>query len=306
MTAPAARRAVAVRRGHRAAALLLAGLAACGVSLREEVRMGERYDRQIEAELPVVRDVALNAYLAELGDALARPADRRDLDWHFRLVNSAEVNAFALPGGYVYVTRGLVQRTANLSQLAGVLGHEIAHVTRRHAVRQLEAAQRANVGVSLVCVLTAVCTSEAAQLGIQIGGAAVFARYSREDEAEADADAIPIVMRAGISPRGIPELFATLLAERRERPSAAAAWFATHPSEEARLARAEQAIAALPPATVAALTRDTPAYRRFQAAVRALPAPRTSANVRRGAGQRPMFARGPRREIDRAVTDGIP
>jgi predicted Zn-dependent protease len=254
------------------ALLLPALVAACAISHRDEIRMGQDYDRQIEAELPVVHDAALDAYLTRLGDTLARPADARGLAWHFRLIDRAEVNAFAVPGGYVYVTRGLVERTGTESQLAGVLAHEIAHVVRRHAVKRMEAAQRANLGVGLVCVLSGVCESEVARVGIELGGAAVFAQYSREDEAEADADAVRIVMGGGISPRGIPELFAALLAERKERPAGVAAWFATHPAEEDRLARARQAVAALDAAALDRLTEDTPAFQRFRAAVRARPA----------------------------------
>lgn len=257
------------------AALVVAATAAlggCAVSRRDEARMGADYAAQLDRELPMIRDAELTRYLAVLGDSLALAAGARDLPWSYRLVRSAEVNAFALPGGHVYVTRGLVERTTTMSQLAGVLGHEIAHVTRRHAVRQMQRMQTANVGVTLACVLTRVCASEAVRVGVDVGGAAVFARYGRDDEAEADLDAVRTAVRAGVHPRGIMEMFEKLLAERAVRPQGLAAWFATHPTEEARIARTARAIAELDIATLARLTVDTPAFQRFHARLLGLPA----------------------------------
>ena len=111
------------------------------------------------------------------------------ISWRFFVVNSPEVNAFALPGGFVYVNRGLIERTSNMDELAGVLGHEIGHVVRRHSIKQMEKEQGANVGITLACVLTNICNSQAAGALINVGGTAVFARFSRQDEAEADQEA---------------------------------------------------------------------------------------------------------------------
>lgn len=243
-------------------------LAACAISRQQEVQMGADYAAQVEAQLPIMRDAEINRYLGVLGDSLARIADDRALAWHFRLVNSREVNAFAIPGGHVYVTRGLVERTATMSQLAGVVAHEIAHVTRRHAVKQLEKAQRTDVTVSLVCILTGACGGEATRVGIDLGRAALIASYSRADEAESDADAVRILVRAGIHPAGIPELFETLLAERRTRPAGVEAWFATHPTEESRIATTRRQVEAIPAATLAGLTRTTQSFEDFRRRVR--------------------------------------
>ena len=255
-----------------AAVPIIALSGACAISRQDEVRMGAEYAAQLNDSLPLVRDPELSRYLNVLGDSIAHLADARGLEWHFYLVNAAEPNAFAIPGGFVYVTRGLIDRTQTLSQLAGAMGHEIAHVTGRHSVKELERAQNANVGLTVACVLTGVCGHEVVRTGVEIGGAAVFAGYSREDEAEADADAVRYVVRAGISPRGIPQLLALLLAERKRKPEGVAAWFATHPTEESRIARTEQAIAALDPALLTSLTTDTQGFRAFRARVRALPA----------------------------------
>ncbi|HSJ65214.1 MAG TPA: M48 family metallopeptidase [Gemmatimonadaceae bacterium] len=259
------------RRRRIAVILTAIVLSGCAISHRDEVRMGEEYAQQIESELPIVRDPETNRYLTVLGDSLARLVDTRSLAWRFVLVDSREVNAFALPGGFVYVTRGLVERTIQMDQLAGVLAHEIAHVTHRHAVEQLEKAQTASVGVTLVCILTGVCESPLARAGIDIGGAAVFAHHSREDEREADAEAVRTLVRAGIHPSGMIELLETLLAERERRPDALEAWFSTHPTEEERIANARQLVAAIDSAVLATLTMNSPRFQAFRDRLASLP-----------------------------------
>src|SRR5213592_3636335 len=171
-----------------AGAALAVSATACGVSTQEEVQMGTEYASQINAQLPIVQDPEINRYVNVLGDSIANLADSRGLDYHFFIVNAAEINAFAVPGGFVYVNRGLIDKTHNLSELAGVLGHEIGHVVRRHSVKQMEKAQGANFGLVLGCTLLNVCGSQAAQAAINVGGSALFAKFSRNDEAEADAE----------------------------------------------------------------------------------------------------------------------
>src|SRR5690242_19948527 len=167
--------------------LACVSLAACGgISQQQEVEMGAQEAQQVNAQLPMLQDATINAYVNSLGNQLARTTSRADLDWHFAVVNTDVVNAFALPGGYVYVNRGILERATKMDELAGVLGHEIEHVVERHSVKQMEQAQNANIGVTLACVLTNVCNSQAAQAAIQVGGAAVFAKFSREDEIKAD------------------------------------------------------------------------------------------------------------------------
>lgn len=252
---------------------LSATMTACSISPQEERQMGEQYSAEINAQLPIVQDPEVNRYLNRLGDSLARLTNRGDLDWRFYMVNDAQVNAFAVPGGFIYINRGLVDRTQNLSQLAGVLGHEIAHVTERHSVEQMQKAQGANIGVTLACVLTSICNSDVGQAAVQVGGTAVFARFSRDAEREADQHAIANVVRAGIHPQGIPEMFEILLNERQRNPSAVEGWFSTHPGEEERIQRTQAAIAQINPAVLQTLTRNTTTYNNFRARVRSLPAP---------------------------------
>ena len=236
--------------------------------------MGQEYSQQINAQLPIISDPEINRYINVLGDQIANLTSRADLPWRFYVVDSKEVNAFAVPGGYVYVNRGLIERTTKMDELAGVLGHEIGHVVRRHSIQQMEKAQGANVGVTLACILTSICNSQVAQAGINIAGSAVFARFSRQDELEADQEAVANTARANINPEGIVSMFNKLLEERKSRPSAVEGWFATHPLEENRIQAAQATINQIPASQRSRMTTNTSNYNSFVARVRSLPPPR--------------------------------
>ena len=259
-----------------AIAAVAGGATACAVSQQQEVQMGAQYASQINQQLPIVTDPEVNRYINVLGDSIARVADTRNLEWRFFVVNSPEVNAFAVPGGYIYMNRGLIERAQNMAQVAGVLGHEIGHVTRRHSVQQMQKAQGANFGLAIGCVLAPnVCGNQAAGALINVGANAAFAKFSRSDEAEADAEGVRYVTRAGIDPRGIPGMFRVLMEERQRRPAGVEAWFATHPMEESRIRATEEQIARdVPPAVLQSLSRDSRNFRAFQDRVRSLPAAR--------------------------------
>jgi len=250
---------------------IVSSLTACGISQQQEVQMGVEYAQQINAQLPIVQDPELNRYINVLGDSIARLTSRRDLDWHFFIVDAKDVNAFAVPGGFVYVNRGLIERADQMDELAGVLGHEIGHVVRRHTVKQMEKAQGANVGVTLACILTSVCNSQVAGAAINIAGGAVFARFSRQDEAEADNEGFNNVVRAGISPVGMVTMFQKLIAERKSRPAGVEAWFITHPLEEDRVAAIQARINQLPRGQLASLGTDTRNFHTFKSRLQSLP-----------------------------------
>jgi predicted Zn-dependent protease len=265
------RRTRGAARAFPLALVLLAAVAACAVSTQQEVQLGNSYAAQIDTALPLVRDVEVNRYIKFLGDSLAKVTDTRGLQWHFSVVDSKEVNAFAVPGGWIYVNRGLIERAQSMSQVAGVLGHEIGHVTRRHSVQQMQQAQGANIGASLLCTLTKVCESGVATAAINVGGSALFAKFSRTDEAQADEEGVNTTIKARIDPNGIPEMFRILLDERKTNPTAVDAFFASHPLEEDRITATRAQIATYPPAQLQGLTRDTPEFQAFKRRVMALP-----------------------------------
>src|SRR5690606_1515289 len=195
------------------------------------------------------------------------------LEWHFTVVDSKEINAFAVPGGWIYVNRGLIERAQDLSQLAGVLGHEIGHVTRRHSVQQMQQAQGANAGLALLCTLTKVCEGGAGQAAINVGGSALFAKFSRIDEQEADVEAVRTVVKAGVHPGGIPGMFRILVADRERNPNALEAFFATHPLAEDRIAETEALIATYPASQLRGLRKDATSFQAFRRRLLALPPP---------------------------------
>jgi predicted Zn-dependent protease len=246
-------------------------MAGCEISEDQEVALGQRYAEQVAEQLPLVRDAAINAYIAELGGRIARGTSRADLPWQFAIVDAREVNAFALPGGFIYLNRGLIERADRMNELAGVLGHEIGHVVLRHSVKQMEKATKTNVGIAVVCTLTGWCEGGAAQVAINVAGSAWFAHHSRQDEAAADSDAVVSVARAGIDPSGIPRFFETLLRERRASPGPLETWFRTHPLEESRVEHTRDLVQALPAATRRGLVEDTRDFQAFKQRVHALP-----------------------------------
>jgi len=253
-------------------ALLL--VTACSVSDEQEVAIEQQDAQQINAQLPLVQDERITSYVNDLGNAIAKKTRRANLDWRFYVVNTPDVNAFALPGGFIYVNRGLIERTQRLDQLAGALGHEIGHVVRRHAVEQMKKTTGANIGVTLLCTLTNVCESQTSRVVINVAGSALFAKYSRQDEAQADSEAVVNVINAGIDPRGMPELFQLLIRERRREPSRVEGFFASHPLEETRVRRTEQEIAQYDPRELDRLTQNDARYEAFRAALAGLAASR--------------------------------
>lgn len=244
---------------------------ACAVSTQQEVQKGQNYAAQVEKELPIIKDPEIVRYINVLGDSLARVTDDRSLTWHFAVVDAKEINAFAIPGGYIFVNRGLIEKATNMAQVAGVLGHEIGHVTRRHSIKQMQKAQGANTGMTLACILTNICNSGLAQTGIQLAAGGVFAKFSRDDESEADEEGVKTTVRAHIDPAGIPQMFRILLDERKTRPDAVGAFFLSHPLQENRIASSQALISKYEAAELKGLTQDSPNFQAFKKRLESLP-----------------------------------
>jgi predicted Zn-dependent protease len=256
------------------------GISACGVSQQQEVQLGQQESAQIQQQLPLVQDPLINQYVTSLGNQIASKTSRADLQWQFYVVNTDVVNAFALPGGIVYVNRGVLERADRMDELAGVMGHEIEHVVRRHSVKQMEQMQGANVGVALACTLTNVCSNQAAAAAINVGGTAIFAKFSRTDEIQADEGGFHNVMNAGISPQGMLSFFQKLLAEEQQGGSSSAvnSWFADHPGTQDRIQDIQGMLSQVPQSSLSRLTTDTQAFQQMKRRVMSLPpAPRQTA-----------------------------
>ncbi|HEX6371843.1 MAG TPA: M48 family metallopeptidase [Longimicrobium sp.] len=260
------------RRGIVRTAVLLLALAACGgggVSLQEEAEIGAAYAAEVQRQVPLIRDPAAVATLNRLGDALAARADATARDYTFYLVDSPEVNAFAVPGGHIFVNRGLIETADQASEFAGVLGHEIAHVTERHGIEQMKKRRGAGTVVTLIYVLLGRDPGLVEQIAIQAGGAALFARYGREAEREADQRAIQTLPAAGYDPEGVATFFEALLEQQQRQPGLLDTWFASHPTSQERVQNARTLIGTLQ-VDRSRLTDDTPEYQAFRARVRHL------------------------------------
>jgi predicted Zn-dependent protease len=252
----------------RCAGLLLApAIAACGgTSLSEEAEIGAAYAAQIQQEVRLIRDPAAVAELNRLGDQLASRADSTEREYTFYLVDSPEVNAFAVPGGHIFVNRGLIESADEASEFAGVLGHEIAHVTERHGIEQMEKRRGAGTIVTLIYVVLGRDPGIVEQVAIQAGGAAVFARYGREAEREADQRAVQTLPAAGYDPEGVATFFEALMEQQAREPGLLDTWFASHPTSQERVQNARTMIRALN-VDRARLADDTPEYQAFRARV---------------------------------------
>jgi predicted Zn-dependent protease len=258
------------RRWVAVASLMAA--AACRVSEKKEVEIGQENAQQVESEVPVVHDSVIDRFITNLGQSMASRTRRADLDWHFTLVNSPEVNAFALPGGFLYVNRGAIEQADRLDEIAGIMGHEIGHVVRRHGVEQMQKRRRGEVGLVLLCTLTSACRTLGGRVAVDVSANALQAHYSQRDEAQADSEGVLNTVRAGIDPEGLPSFFQKLLDKQKVQPSAVEAFFSTHPTDQSRITATRQEIARLDPPPVG-LLRDTPEFHAIQERVRALPAP---------------------------------
>ncbi|MDC8784773.1 M48 family metalloprotease [Roseateles koreensis] len=259
-------------RYSRAAAAVLTlslGLGGCGTAVvnpvtgrteltvmdeASEVAEGAKAHQQVMQEYQSVANPKLQAYVNELGQRLAQASHRPQLSWHFTVLDSPEVNAFALPGGYVYVTRGIMAYLDNEADLAGVMGHEIGHVTARHGAQRATRQQTAGFGVLAASVLGAVLeaqglggASQALGQASQSAAAGYIASYSRDQELQADELGAEYLSRSHYRPQNMvdvigvlkqQERFAADQAKAEGRPAPQGAnWLASHPSNDQRLAQ---------------------------------------------------------------------
>jgi predicted Zn-dependent protease len=239
------------------------------ISTQQEVDLGSQYAAELNRQLPLMQDAAVVRYVNQLGNSIAQRADPRGIQYSFYVVDAPEVNAFAVPGGHIYVNRGLIERASTLSEFAGVLAHEVGHVVHRHGITQLQRAQTAETGLAVIYgVLLGRNPSGIEQVGIQGVGTAVFAGYGRDAERESDASAIGYLMASGIHPQGLVTMFETLMAERQSNPSGVAQWFSTHPTTQERIDNTRAAIASIPSSSRQNLTTNNQAYNDFRNRVR--------------------------------------
>jgi len=215
-------------------------------SLESEIRMGKQYAQEVEATSKLVRDPVITEYVNRIGQNLVRNSDAQ-VPFTIKVIDSDEVNAFALPGGFFYVNSGLILAADEESELAGVMAHEIAHVAARHATKQMTRAQWANIGtIPLIFVGGGIgyAIRSAAGLGLPL----TFLSFSRSFESEADYLGLQYMYKAGYDPNAFVQFFEKLQAREKKKPGTLAKAFSTHPQTPDRISKSQDEIAHILPA----------------------------------------------------------
>jgi predicted Zn-dependent protease len=242
------------RAAHAAAPLLLAGLGACAMnpatggrmfslySEDQEIEMGQQAASEVNAAMGLYDDADLQAYVDSIGQVMAAITERPELPWSFRIVDDPVINAFALPGGPVYLARGIMAHFNTEAEMASVLGHEIGHITARHSVEQISRAQLAQIGLGATQLLV----PELRPFGDALGGGLMlmFLSFGRDDESQSDELGFRYMTRLGYDPQGAVDMF-RILERQRDAGSGGAVpeWQSTHPDPGNRVIAAEQRLA---------------------------------------------------------------
>jgi len=262
-------------------------------SPQQDVEIGQKVSRDAERQLPMLNDSRVDRYINNLGQRLAAHAPGQRYAYQYKTVNSGDINAFALPGGYVYINRGVIEAADTEAQLAGVMAHETSHVALRHGTNQASKAYIAQVPLALLggALGSNSVGAVLAQLGAGFALNSVFLKYSRTDETQADVMGTQILYDSGYDPRAMAQFFEKIQSKGR----GGADWFSSHPSPEHRIERVDEEIDKLggPPR---GYKTDSPEFRDIKRYVQSLPPPPKGA---RQTQQSPSSRRRPDQPSDR-------
>jgi predicted Zn-dependent protease len=241
------------------------------ISVRDEIALGQQAQQQVRRQVPELRDSTVTNYVRDIGRRIAARADGPRFPYSFNVANYREVNAFALPGGPIWIHRGTIDAARTEAQLAGVIAHEVAHIANRHAAEQITKGSIANVGLGILdAVIGSGTASRIARLGAGVAAQATMMKFSRDDEREADLKALQYMTRAGYDPRGMVEFLRVLRAQQGRDPGSVQTFFASHPAPAERIRRLEQQANRM-----AGGRRTSPGFARVQSRLdRIGPAPR--------------------------------
>ncbi len=238
------------------------------VSVQQEIEIGEQANAQVRKDMPELRDAQVAAYVRGIGERLVRQAQGPKYPYSFSVVDYREINAFALPGGPVWLHRGVLHAATNESQVAGVLAHEVAHIAQRHAASQLTKGVMANLGLGLLgAVLGNGAGASTAQAAAGLLANGVFMKFSRDDERDADRVGLQLMRRAGWDGRGMVELFEILQREATRNPGSVEVFFSSHPAPQDRIARLQESVGR-------GGTRDTPQFRTIKTRLQRMAPPK--------------------------------
>ncbi len=240
-----------IRAWSRLPAALLALLATLGcgtLSVQEEQALGRQMNGEIRRGLVFLPDRVVERYVREIGAEILRAAGPQPFEYHFYVVEDEDINAFAAPAGHIYINTQTILAARNVSELAGVIAHEIGHVALRHIAENYNRQRNTGIGVRAAALAAAIFAGPAAatvaQLGGGLAGVAYLNSFGREAELEADAFAVEALPRAGYDPTGLVSFFQTLQGESGGTPSD---FLSSHPATADRAAAVRAEIDALPP-----------------------------------------------------------
>jgi predicted Zn-dependent protease len=212
------------------------------ISESQEISMGQEAAKEVTGSISPVADNALQQYVSNLGMTMARASERPNLPWSFTVIDDPQVNAFALPGGPIFITRGILTHMNSEAQLVSVLGHEIGHVTAKHSVHQMSQAQLAQIGL-VAAIIVKPGLAGFGDLASQ-GLGLLFLKYGRDDETQADGLGFRYMTTAGYSPTEMAEMFRTLARLSGGGEGRVPEWLSTHPDPGNRVQKTLDRVAA--------------------------------------------------------------
>ena len=227
--------------------LAVFGGASCGINLfstKEEVKMGAEFAKEVEKQSKLYKGKEWNDYIAALGQKIASISDRQNILYHFSIIDdSATVNAFALPGGYVYIYTGLLSRAENKAEVVGVLAHEVGHIVAKHGVERLSAMYGYQFIIALALGKNPNQTK--AVIADVLGGVGML-QYGQKNEFEADQLGLKYLYALGYDPHTLVSFFEKLESINSRSPNKIEKFLSTHPQTSDRIKRIDQQIAVLP------------------------------------------------------------
>ena len=236
------------RRAAPLAALLAGLLCACApLTLGEEQQLGYQVEQQMRRELLFLNDRVVSDYVSDLGERLVAASGPQAFQYHFYVVLDPEINASAAPAGHVYVNTGTILEARNVSELAGVMAHEVGHVVRRHIANNYNRRRNTQVGANLLVAAAAIVAgggaANLASFGSGVAAMAYLNSFGREAENEADVFAVEVLPKAGYHPEGLASFFETLVLEGQGQ---SASFLSSHPATQDRIDATRAAIGKLP------------------------------------------------------------
>src|SRR6266550_8550664 len=256
-------------------------------SPQDDVKVGRQAAQEVEQQLPLLRDPDVSSYVERVGQRLAASIPPQfqhpEFRYYFKVVNASDINAFALPGGPMYVNRGMIEAARSEGEMAGVMAHELSHVALRHGTAQATKAQKYSLLAGILGVGGAVLGGPAGSIlgqGGQLAVGAYFLKFSREYETEADVLGAQTMARAGYDPKDLANMFRTI--EQQSGGGGGGGFLSDHPSPSNRYARINQEAQYL---RIENPVRNSPDFSRIQARLRGMGSAPTMAEIARS-GQR--------------------